>query len=47
MGALTEELMHAMELFELPDYKEATAVFAKARSGKGGHEDGPAADPDR
>jgi enoyl-CoA hydratase/carnithine racemase len=47
MSALTEELMHAMELFELPAYKAATAVFAKKRARKGGQDDGSAAHPDR
>jgi enoyl-CoA hydratase len=47
MAALTEELMHAMELFDLPAYREATSVFAKKRSAKGGQDDGSATDPDR
>jgi enoyl-CoA hydratase len=47
MAALTEELMHAMELFDLPGYREATAVFAKERSTKGGQDGGPATDPHR
>jgi enoyl-CoA hydratase/carnithine racemase len=47
MSALTQELIHAMELFELPDYKEATAAFANKHARQGGHDDRSAANPDR
>ena len=45
--ALSEELMHAMELFGDPSYKEATAAFARGERRQGEVGDGPAPDPDR
>jgi enoyl-CoA hydratase len=42
LAALTEELMHAMDLFGMPAYRQATSAFAQ-----GVRTDGPAPDTDR